>query len=145
MIPLQHTSLYSANSYPNPFWTLERNTTQWTVSMAELVVSGNKIAQLLLEALAPSLADAHIGKELLNCRCHRPMKMNLFFAMIAGLFDSYALFKDMIANPSTYLNGTAPLNVTIPLKSCVYELNQSTSEPGVCTIAQGTDRDSYLW
>ncbi|KAF5356378.1 hypothetical protein D9758_009473 [Tetrapyrgos nigripes] len=122
MIPLQHTPLYSADSYINHYWTLERNTTQWTVSMAELVISGNKIAQLLLKALAPSLSGAHVG-----------------------LFDSYGLLKDMIANPSMYLNGTAPLNVTIPLKSCVYQLNESTSDTGVCTVAQGTDRDSYLW
>ncbi|KAK7457129.1 hypothetical protein VKT23_010429 [Stygiomarasmius scandens] len=122
MIPLQHTPLYSADSYINHYWTLERNTTQWTVSMAELVTSGNRIARLMLDALVPSLAGAHVG-----------------------FFDSYGLFKDMLANPSMYLNGTAPLNVTIPLKSCVYNLNESTSDTGVCTIAQGTDRDSYLW
>ena len=59
------------------------------------------------------------------------------------MFDSHALFTDMYANPKTYLNGTAPLNTTRVVDSCVYELN--ASEPSVCTMVEGSDRDSYLW
>jgi len=122
MIPLQSTVLYSVDSYLNHYWTLERNTTEWNVSMSEITRSGNKLQELMLEALVPSLKDAHLG-----------------------LFDSYSLFEDMLANPSSYLNGTAPLNITGCVHSCVYQLNESTADTGVCTIANGTDRDSFLW
>ncbi|KAJ4480570.1 GDSL lipase/esterase [Lentinula edodes] len=122
MAPLQNTVLYSANSYPNFYWTAERNTTGWNVFMSEMTRAGNKLQELMLEALVPSLKDAHLG-----------------------LFDSYSLFEDMIANPATYLNGTAALNITGCAHSCVYQLNESTADTGICTIANGTDRDSFLW
>ena len=51
----------------------------------------------------------------------------------------------MINRPQLFLNGTAPLNVTGAAHSCVFELNESTSDPGVCTDAVGTDQDSFLW
>ncbi|KDQ55497.1 carbohydrate esterase family 16 protein [Jaapia argillacea MUCL 33604] len=122
MIPLQNTILYSANSYPNRYWTAERNTTAWNVQMTEVTNAGNAISRLLLRGLAPALPGAHVG-----------------------LFDSYGLFTDMYNNPANYLNGTAPLNVTGCVHSCVFNLNESTGDPGVCTIANGTDRDSFLW
>lgn len=62
MIPLQNTILYAPDSYPNRFWNTERNTTEWAVFMTELVLSGNKLAELMLRALAPTLKGAHIGK-----------------------------------------------------------------------------------
>lgn len=37
MAPFDRTILYSAVSYPNRYWTMERNTTQWNDYMAELV------------------------------------------------------------------------------------------------------------
>ncbi|TFK88878.1 carbohydrate esterase family 16 protein, partial [Polyporus arcularius HHB13444] len=122
MIPLQTTPLYSADSYPSRYWTAQRNTTEWSVFMTELTTSGNEIAKLMLQALAPTLHGAHIG-----------------------LFDSHSLFADMFARPQLYLNGTAPLNVTGAVHACVFELNESTSDPGVCTDATGTDQDSFLW
>ncbi|KAK7685016.1 hypothetical protein QCA50_011851 [Cerrena zonata] len=122
MIPLQHVILYSPDSYPNRFWTAQRNTTEWSVFMTELVNAGNAISKLMLEALAPTLHGAHIG-----------------------LFDSYALFSDMIAHPQLYLNGTVPLNVTGASHSCVFELNESTSSGGVCTDNVGPAADSFLW
>ena len=64
MIPLETTILYSANSYPNRYWTAQRNTTEWSIFMRELTTSGNTIAKLMLEALAPTLHGAHIGKSL---------------------------------------------------------------------------------
>lgn len=62
MIPLEHSILYSANSYPNRYWTGPRNTTEWSVFMAELTKSGNAIADGLLRALTPKLHGAHLGK-----------------------------------------------------------------------------------
>ncbi|KAJ3908553.1 GDSL lipase/acylhydrolase [Lentinula edodes] len=70
---------------------------------------------------------------------------NVFMSEITRLFDSYSLFEDMIASPATYLNGTAALNITGCAHSCVYQLNESTADTGICTIANGTDRDSFLW
>ncbi|OSD00164.1 carbohydrate esterase family 16 protein [Trametes coccinea BRFM310] len=122
MIPLEHTILYSADSYPNRYWTAPRNTTEWSVFMTELTKSGNAIAELMLKDLVPQLHGAHVG-----------------------LFDSHALFTDMISHPQLYLNGTAPLNVTGAVHACVFQLNESTSDPGVCTDATGTDKDSFLW
>lgn len=51
----------------------------------------------------------------------------------------------MITQPEAYFNGTAPLNVTGAVRSCVYEINQSPAEQGVCTVATGSDKDSFLW
>lgn len=47
----------------------------------------------------------------------------------------------MFDHPQNYFNGTAPLNVTGVINSCV-------AQPGgalTCTVVEGTDRDSYLW
>ncbi|KAL5511906.1 hypothetical protein ACEPAH_5124 [Sanghuangporus vaninii] len=122
MIPLEKTVLYSNISYPNRYYTLERNSTEWSIFMTELTTTGNALSKLMLEQYASSLPGAHIG-----------------------LFDSHSLFSDIISNPSEYLNGTAPPNVVTPIKSCVYQLNENVSDTGDCTIANGTDRDSYLW
>ncbi|KAH9926289.1 uncharacterized protein BXZ73DRAFT_102971 [Epithele typhae] len=62
-----------------------------------------------------------------------------------ALFDAHALFTDMYAHPARFLNGTAPLNVTGAVRSCVYAPGESTGDPGVCTVASGTDADSFLW
>ncbi|KAL1672382.1 GDSL lipase/esterase [Schizophyllum commune] len=122
MIPLETVPTYSPNAYPTKFWTAPKNATEWSVFMRELTTSGNKIAELLLKQLAPKLDGAHVG-----------------------LFDSHSLFADMYVNPADYLNGTAPLNVTGAVHSCVFEEGESTSNPGDCTTIEGTDRDSYLW
>jgi hypothetical protein len=65
-----------------------------------------------------------------------------FFNIHLAIFDSHALFTDMVTSPSDYLNGTAPLNVTGAVRSCIYQ-DHATS--GSCTEVEGTDRDSYLW
>ena len=62
MIPLETTPLYSAASYPNRYWTAQRNTTEWSVFMRELTTSGNAIARLQLQLLAPTLHGAHVGE-----------------------------------------------------------------------------------
>ncbi|KZT00213.1 carbohydrate esterase family 16 protein [Laetiporus sulphureus 93-53] len=122
MLPLQDTILYSANSYPNRYWTEDRNTTEWNVFMTELTNTGNALSRLMLQALAPTLEGAHLG-----------------------IFDSYGLISDIRAFPQNYLNGTAPLNVTGCINSCIYQLNESTSDTADCTVAEGTARDSFLW
>lgn len=60
-----------------------------------------------------------------------------------GVFDSHSLFTDMYYNPTNYLNGTAPMNVTGVVAPCVFEVNNGSSY--VCTSAEGSDVDSYLW
>lgn len=62
MVPLHKVPLYAANSYPNTYWTAERNTTEWSVFMRELVTSGNALSKALLQLLAPTLKGAHVGK-----------------------------------------------------------------------------------
>ena len=62
-----------------------------------------------------------------------------------GFFDSHALFTDIYRNPKVYLNGTAPLNVTGAVHSCIFKQGESVHDTGVCTIAKGTDQDSFLW
>ncbi|PIL33346.1 hypothetical protein GSI_04797 [Ganoderma sinense ZZ0214-1] len=66
MIPLETVplSLYAPDPYPNLYWNwnARRNTTEWSVFMRELTTSGNAIARLQLQLLAPSLKGAHIGE-----------------------------------------------------------------------------------
>ncbi|KAJ7242909.1 carbohydrate esterase family 16 protein [Mycena rebaudengoi] len=119
MIPLELTILYAPDSYPNRFWANPRNTTAWSVLMKELILSGNKLAELMLKDLAPSLPGSHIA-----------------------LFDSHSLFQDMFDHPAKYLNGTAPFNVTSAVNACVAPLGGG---PLDCTVATGTDVDSFLW
>lgn len=69
MLPLDLTILYSNYSYPNKYWDAERNTTEWNVYMKELVRAGNEITYLMLEALAPTLPDAHIGEYFPQSAC----------------------------------------------------------------------------
>jgi phospholipase/lecithinase/hemolysin len=122
MIPLETVPLYSADAWFSRYWTAQRNTTEWNVFMRELVLSGNELTSLMLQALAPKLKGAHVG-----------------------IFDSHALFTDMFAHPARYLNGTAPLNVTGAVHACVFNLNESTSDTGSCTDATGSAKDSFLW
>ncbi|KAJ7621035.1 carbohydrate esterase family 16 protein [Roridomyces roridus] len=119
MIPLELTILYSADSYHNKYWALERNTTEWSITMTEMTRSGNRLTQLMLQNLVPTLPGSHIA-----------------------LFDSHSLFQDMFDHPALYLNGTAPLNATGCWDSCVSPPGGGTLD---CTIANGTDRDSFLW
>jgi hypothetical protein len=53
------------------------------------------------------------------------------------LFDTNALLTDIFNNPSEYLNGTTPLDVTNPYHQC----NITT---GTCVNATGSF-DSYFW
>ncbi|KAJ7449218.1 GDSL lipase/esterase [Mycena latifolia] len=119
IIPLELTILYSANSYPNRFWAVERNTSDWSVLMREMVLSGNALTKLMLQALAPTLPGSHIA-----------------------IFDSHSLIQDIYDHPALYLNGTVPLNVTGCWNSCVAPFGGGNL---TCTVQQGTARDSYLW
>ena len=63
----------------------------------------------------------------------------------SGVFDSYSFFTDMLNNPAQYLNGTAPPNITGAIHSCVFALNEDTSDSGNCTTVTGAAADSYFW
>ncbi|KAK0185023.1 GDSL lipase/esterase [Armillaria mellea] len=117
MVPLNEAILYAPNPYPNHYFDGPRNTTEWSVFIRELVLSGNALSRAMLQALVPEVPGAHIG-----------------------IFDSHSLFQDIHDNPAAYLNGTAPFNVTGAVLSCVEE-----SSGLQCTTVNGTDRDSYLW
>jgi len=121
MIPLQLVPTYSRAAYPNRFWNAPFNATEWSVFVTELTTSGNAISELLLQNLVRALPGAHVG-----------------------LFDSHSLFMDMFNRPAVYFNGTAPLNVTGSVNACVFPFQGQPGNP-VCTVAQGTDRDSFLW
>lgn len=138
ILPLDLTILYSNYSYPNTYWNLERNTTGWNVHMTELVRAGNEITSLKLDALLPTLPDAHIGQLTL-----RSVSRERLTHSNAASFDSYGLFTDMYNNPQNYFNGTAPYNVTGCIHSCVYSIG-NTAAPA-CTITNGTDADSFMW
>lgn len=120
ILPLDLTILYSNCSYPNTCWDLERNTTDWNAYMKELVRAGNEITSLMLEALVPTLPDAHIAS-----------------------IDSYGLLADMYNNPQNYFNPTAPHNIAGCINSCVHTMNSTAVS--ACTIANGTGADSFLW
>ncbi|KAI4528635.1 hypothetical protein K525DRAFT_230649 [Schizophyllum commune Loenen D] len=122
MNPLEKTPMYSRNGRPTGTWTAAKNATEWNIFMQELTTAGNKIAELLLRQLALSLDGAHVA-----------------------LFDSHSLFTEMIANPGSYLNGTAPLNVTAAIRTCDWKENQDPTDTVPCTVVNGTDRDSYMW
>jgi hypothetical protein len=64
MIPLNLVPLYAADSYPNIFFDLERNTTEWNIFMSEFVLAGNEIASLMLANLPSTLPGAKIGQLL---------------------------------------------------------------------------------
>lgn len=135
MIPLQLTILYRADGYLTRFWTAPHNQTEWSVYMTELVASGNELARLMLQSLSRELPGAHIGSCPSSCQCCITHKIR------SGLFDSYSFFMDIHDYPQNYLNGTAPLNVTGCINSCIVNEDGSST----CTIIQGTDRDSFLW
>lgn len=146
MIPFELLPLYQVDSYPNKFWTAPRNTTDWNLSVRELAVAGNEIAELLLKLLAPTLPDAHVGECSASLSGSAPLDTcSYVHGLPTGLFDSHTLFQNIVDDPGSFLNGTAPFNVTGCVQSCVFELNESLSDPGVCTFINGTDRDSYVW
>ncbi|KAI0126861.1 hypothetical protein BJ170DRAFT_630284 [Xylariales sp. AK1849] len=53
---------------------------------------------------------------------------------LLAVFDVYSLLSDIWNNPSKYLNGTVPLNVTGYITDCAND-----------TCASSSARDSYLW
>ncbi|KAI0047891.1 carbohydrate esterase family 16 protein [Auriscalpium vulgare] len=122
LLPEERLPLYTVDSWPNRYWDTVRNTTAWHLSITELTAAYNAIAKLLLAALPATHPGAHIG-----------------------LFDSYGLFTDILNRPAAYLNGTAPLNTTGAVHACVFQEDESTSDPGTCFDAEGSARDSFIW
>jgi hypothetical protein len=53
------------------------------------------------------------------------------------------LFTDIMDHPRQYLNGTAPLNVTGAVNACPFAAYGT--QPLYCTVANGTDADSFIW
>ncbi|KAF9450391.1 carbohydrate esterase family 16 protein [Macrolepiota fuliginosa MF-IS2] len=120
LFPLEKTPIYSIDSWPAFYWHLPRNATEFHYDMKNYVDTLNTMTKLMVQDLVPSLPGAHVG-----------------------IFDTHSMFNDVIANPSKYLNGTAPLNTTGCIKACVYEVG---TEINTCTFyANGTDRDSFVW
>ena len=62
MIPLEKTILYSPDSFPNLYWNLPRNSTEWSLFITEMSHAGNALSRLLLENKAKNLTDAHLGR-----------------------------------------------------------------------------------
>ncbi|EKM54516.1 carbohydrate esterase family 16 protein [Phanerochaete carnosa HHB-10118-sp] len=135
MIPLQKTILYSADSYPNTYWTAERNTSEWNIFVTELTRAGNALSRALLELLAPTLPGFHIGM----CARANATEVNRP-TMHTGYFDSHTFFEDMLANPGQFC-----LTSPEPFNSCGYKLNENTSDTGNCTTVTGPAVDSYFW
>lgn len=77
MIPLQLVPLYAADSWPNRFWTAPRNTTEWSIFMRELTLSGNALSKLMLKDLASKLRGAHIGEFKLQDKAFRLQIVNV--------------------------------------------------------------------
>ncbi|KAE9405297.1 hypothetical protein BT96DRAFT_988578 [Gymnopus androsaceus JB14] len=112
--------LATPQSYSNLYWAGSRNTTEWNLMMHELSSAAKSLSTLMLQNLAHRLPGAHIG-----------------------VFDSFGLFLDMFNDPKNYFNGTAPLNVTFPIRSCVCHLD---SDEVICTEVESEhERDSYMW
>ena len=82
MVPLDR-----APSYTKPNANMEL--------LRELVATGNELREMMLQLLAPTMPDAHIG-----------------------LFNTHGLFTDIINNPKNYLNGTVDLNVESAWLDC---------------------------
>ncbi|KAI0056358.1 GDSL lipase/acylhydrolase [Artomyces pyxidatus] len=122
MLPSEHLPIYAPDAYFSRYWSAPRNATEWHMSIGELTAAYNEIAKLKLQALPSSLPGAHIG-----------------------LFDSHSLFTNILTHPASYLNGTAPLNTTGAVNACVFQENESLSDPGVCTTATGSAKDSFVW
>jgi hypothetical protein len=108
--------------------------------MKELVASGNALTKLMVTALAPSLPGATVGVYIANCALRTLLTSNSL-----GYFDSYSFFDSMYKHPQLYFNGTAPLNVTSAVRHCVFAEGEDTGDTGNCTVAEGTDKDSFLW
>jgi len=114
--------MYTRDAYYSRFWVLPRNATAWNLSIGGFAKAGNALAKLMLSDLSQTTRGAHIG-----------------------FFNSHALFTDIYANPSSYLNGTAEVNVKDVVAECVYQ-EGGTADTAVCqTVPAGPARDSYLW
>jgi len=90
MIPLNLAPVYAFAADPlDHYWPVAHNRTDYNIQLQELVMSGNALWDLQVPAALTTLPGAS-----------------------AAVFNSYALFSDIYNNPSAFLNGTAPLNVT---------------------------------
>jgi len=61
VIPLQLVPIYTPESYPNKYWTAERNTTEWSLVMEQFACTVTGLATFMLRDLVPTLPGAHVG------------------------------------------------------------------------------------
>jgi len=119
-VPLDLVPLYSAPSHGGLSWSKF-----WTNKPADVAGIAKQIGQLVGMANKgfKSKAEAIMteGKRLPEAQL--------------ALFDTWSLFHAMDSNPSTYLNGTAPLNVTSSVMQCF--------QNGECT--RSSSPDSFMW
>ncbi|CAG5184125.1 uncharacterized protein ALTATR162_LOCUS10923 [Alternaria atra] len=99
----------------SPYWPDKpSNTTEISYRMMEQIVTVNAIYQYR----TPFVAE--VGKTFNGAK----------FAV----FDVHSLMTNIYNNPSGYLNGTAPLNVAVPVRDCT---------PEVCITHESPD--SHMW
>lgn len=114
--------------------------------MKELVTSGNALSRLMVGNLSRELPNATIGQPT-----HIMKMISHSMATATGYFESYDLFNAIHDLPYQFLNGTAPLNVTGCVAACVFQPHQpvldgvSMPDQAECTVAQRTNRDSFMW
>jgi hypothetical protein len=119
-VPLDLVPLYSAPSRGGLGWSKF-----WTNKPANVAGIANQMGQLVSAA-----NDGFKNKaEAIMTEGKRYPEAQL------ALFDTWSLFHDIYNNPSTYLNGTTPLNVTSSVVQCFRD--------GQCT--RSSSPDSYLW
>ena len=53
--------MYKKDAYLTTYWTIPNNMTEMSLFMETEVKTGNALSKLLLQDLAPTLHDAHIG------------------------------------------------------------------------------------
>ncbi|KAF2235564.1 carbohydrate esterase family 16 protein [Viridothelium virens] len=123
--PLYHAPIYALPSEggvgpgPNQYWDYKPdNTTEISDRMLEQVVSVNGIYKYELP-FEVKLANRYPGAHF-------------------ALYDVYSLMNDIWNNPQTYLNGSAPLNVT------GYE-NHCNANNTDCVDIGASSPDSFMW
>ncbi|KZO96195.1 carbohydrate esterase family 16 protein [Calocera viscosa TUFC12733] len=118
MIPLWLTPLYSLIPVPpDRYWPYAHDSsrTSYSLQIQELVSAGNALWDLQVPAALRELEGAR-----------------------GAVFSAFDLFWDIYHDPSRYLNGTAPLNIT------GYDAH-STLAGGALTTTTSPSPDSFMW
>ncbi|MCJ1308047.1 hypothetical protein MMC25_001697 [Agyrium rufum] len=117
VLPLYLTSLYGNDTGPDHYWPDKPdNHTELSLKMKEYVTSVNTIWKYRTP-YEVTLANRYPGANF-------------------ALFDVYSLVLDIYNNPTAYLNGSAPANVTGFNEHCALNGSACTNLPS---------KDSFLW